>query len=59
MSFVKIWIHAVWTTKKRQPILSKELRNYIQNQEVHHQVKTWEEEYNEFIENYGFKIING
>ena len=144
MSFVKIWIHAVWTTKKRQPVLSKELRkevfdhiyqnavqkeiliecvggydnhvhclfrlknnqtieqlmqllkgessfwfnrniiskfklnwqkeyfavsvsesqvsvvkNYINMQEEHHKKKTWEEEYNEFIEKYGFKNING
>jgi REP element-mobilizing transposase RayT len=27
--------------------------NYIKNQEEHHKKKTWEEEYNEFIEEYG------
>jgi putative transposase len=27
MSYVKIWVHAVWGTKNREPILSKEIRN--------------------------------
>lgn len=27
MSYVKIWIHAVWGTKNREPILSKEIRH--------------------------------
>ena len=26
MSFVKIWIHSVWTTKNRQPLLNKSIR---------------------------------
>ncbi|MBI4930476.1 MAG: IS200/IS605 family transposase [Bacteroidetes bacterium] len=26
MSFVKIWVHAVWGTKNRTPVLSKEIR---------------------------------
>lgn len=144
MSFVKIWIHAVWTTKNREPILSSEgrkvlfghihqnaleknilmevvgghhnhvhclfrikndqtiekimqlikgessfwfnknmssreklnwqkeyfavsigesqvqaVKKYILNQENHHKKKTWEEEYQEFIKNYGFNIFNG
>ena len=29
MSFVKIWIHAVWGTKNREPILTSELRDKI------------------------------
>lgn len=33
------------------------IREYIRKQEEHHQKKTWEEEYNEFMENYGFRII--
>jgi len=142
MSYVKIWIHAVWTVKNRKPILSIEARktlfehihknafekeilmeivgghnnhvhclfrlrnnqtienvmqlikgessywfnkselsrlklnwqkeyfavsvsesqvdtvkNYIATQEEHHKKKTWEDEYNEFIEKYGFVII--
>jgi REP element-mobilizing transposase RayT len=35
------------------------VRDYIKNQEIHHKKKTWEEEYDEFIEKYGFKRING
>ena len=144
MSYVKIWIHAVWTVKKRQPILIENVRQtlfehihknalgkeilmeivgghnnhvhclfrlknnqtienvmqlikgessfwfnknnmnhnklnwqkeyfavsvsesqvdvvkkYIQNQEEHHKKKTWDEEYNEFITKYGFKVFKG
>ena len=33
------------------------VKNYIETQEEHHKKKTWEEEYNEFIEKYGFVII--
>ena len=29
MPFVKIWIHAVWTTKKRQKLLEKPIRKEI------------------------------
>ncbi len=142
MSYVKIWIHAVWTVKNRKPILTAEIRqvlfdhilqnalskeilmevvgghnnhvhclfrlrnnqtienvmqlikgessfwfnkselsklklnwqkeyfavsvsesqvnkvkNYILTQEEHHKKKTWEDEYNEFIEKYGFVVF--
>lgn len=142
MSYVKIWIHAVWTVKNRKPILTSEVRqklfdhihqnavskeilmevvgghnnhvhclfrlrnnqtienvmqlikgessfwlnkselsklklywqkeyfavsvsesqvnkvkNYILTQEEHHKKKTWEDEYNEFIEKYGFVVF--
>ena len=142
MSYVKIWIHAVWTVKNRQPIINQEnrkilfshihknalekdilmevvggynnhvhclfrlkndqtietvmqlikgessywfnkngnlretlkwqkeyfavsigesqvqsVKKYIQNQEDHHKKKTWKEEYQEFISNYGFKVF--
>lgn len=30
------------------------VRNYIKNQEAHHSKKTFQEEYDEFIERYGF-----
>lgn len=30
------------------------VRAYIRNQEKHHAFKTWDEEYNEFINKYGF-----
>lgn len=144
MSYVKIWIHAVWTVKNREPILSSDFREamfdhiqknalekdilmeiigghhnhvhclfrlrnnqtienvmqlikgessywfnksklsrtklawqkeyfavsvsesqvdavkkYISNQEEHHRRKSWEDEYTEFIEKYGFVIIKG
>lgn len=35
------------------------VRNYIKNQEDHHEKKSWEDEYNEFIKKYGFTRING
>jgi putative transposase len=31
------------------------VRDYIKNQEKHHAHKTWENEYNEFIEKFGFE----
>lgn len=33
--------------------------NYINNQSEHHKKKTWTDEYNEFITEYGFKPIQG
>ena len=33
------------------------VRNYIKNQEEHHRIKTFSEEYNIFIEKYGFKKL--
>lgn len=35
------------------------VREYIKNQENHHQKKSWEEECNEFMEKYNFKILKG
>lgn len=35
------------------------VREYIKNQEVHHGTKTFEQEYDEFIEKYGFSVMNG
>ena len=34
------------------------VRNYIKNQENHHAHKTWEDEYNEFIQKYEFQKFN-
>jgi REP element-mobilizing transposase RayT len=144
MSFVRIWVHCVWATKKRKPLLTKDnkweilehikenaktknlyvdfingdkdhihciislnvdetlaktmqlikgessfwinknnlyngkfewadeyfavsisesqlnkVRNYIKNQEEHHKKKTWKEECEEFIQQYGFEKIKG
>jgi putative transposase len=143
MPYIKIWIHLVWSTKKRQPFLTKDIRQkvfmhirenakekniyldfvngytdhihclislsneqtianvvqlikgessfwinknnlckgkfewqgeyfavsvsesgvsrvreYIRNQEEHHATKTFEQEYDEFINKYGFEIIS-
>lgn len=33
------------------------VRGYIQNQERHHNKKSFQQEYDEFIEKYGFKIL--
>jgi putative transposase len=35
------------------------VRGYIKNQEQHHKIKTWEEEYDELIEKYGFNTFQG
>ena len=33
------------------------VRRYIQNQEAHHNKNTFQQEYDEFIEKYGFQVI--
>ena len=33
------------------------VRDYIKNQEEHHRIKSFEEEYDEFMKKYGFEII--
>lgn len=35
------------------------VREYIKNQETHHEKKTFQQEYDEFIEKYGFRIMEG
>ena len=35
------------------------IRDYIKNQNEHHRVKMWNEEYNEFIVKYGFEVMRG
>ncbi len=35
------------------------VREYIKNQEKHHKLKSWEEEYNEFMDKYGFTKMKG
>ncbi|HEY6064025.1 MAG TPA: IS200/IS605 family transposase [Chitinophagaceae bacterium] len=144
MGYIKVWIHLVWATKKREPVLDKPLRRklfshvlenararnihvdfvngyvdhihvlvslnadqtiaktvqlikeessfwinknkltpgkfewqdnyfavsvsesgvnkvreYIKNQEQHHSKKTFQQEYNEFMEKYGFVLMKG
>jgi len=33
------------------------VRDYIKNQEEHHKIKSFHEEYDEFMKKYGFEII--
>jgi REP element-mobilizing transposase RayT len=33
------------------------VKNYILTQDEHHKKKSWEDEYNEFIEKYGFVVF--
>jgi REP element-mobilizing transposase RayT len=35
------------------------VRAYIRNQEIHHKVKTWDEEADDFIRKYGFSRFPG
>lgn len=35
------------------------VREYIKNQEQHHEKKTFQQEYDEFIEKYGFVLMKG
>lgn len=50
MSFVKIWIHAVWGTKNREPLLIKEIRKGL-FQHIKENAKT-KEIYIDFINGY-------
>ena len=29
MPFIKIWIHLIWTTKERQPLISQKLKKEL------------------------------
>jgi putative transposase len=35
------------------------VRKYIENQEVHHKTKSWDEEYKDFLTQYNFSIHHG
>jgi putative transposase len=35
----------------------KKVREYIRTQEQHHKIKTWQEEYDEFLKRYGFELL--
>lgn len=37
----------------------RNVREYIKNQEQHHRIKSWQEEYDELIEKYGFDKFPG
>ena len=46
---------AVSVSESHLPIV----RRYIKNQEEHHRKKEWDEEYKEFLREYGFDIFQG
>lgn len=48
------WQDGYFAVSVSESVVDK-VRNYIKNQEAHHTHKTWENEYNEFIEKYGFE----
>jgi REP element-mobilizing transposase RayT len=48
------WQDEYFAVSVSESMINK-VRNYIKNQEEHHRLKTFEEEYNEFIVKYGFK----
>ena len=48
------WQDEYFAVSVAESILDK-VRAYIANQEEHHRIKTFQEEYDEFIKNYGFQ----
>jgi putative transposase len=52
------WQDEYFAVSVSESMLDK-VRNYIKNQEEHHLNKTFQEEYDEFIEKYGFKKFKG
>ena len=52
------WADEYFSVSISQSQLNK-VREYIKNQQEHHLKKTWEEEYNEFIDKYGFNKMKG
>ena len=60
MSYVRVWIHAVWGTKNEYYAVSVSesvlgtVRAYIHNQEEHHKKRTYVEEVEVFLQKYNF-----
>jgi REP element-mobilizing transposase RayT len=52
------WQDEYFAVSVSESIIDK-VRNYIKNQENHHAKKSFEEEYSELIEKYGFMRIKG
>jgi REP element-mobilizing transposase RayT len=52
------WQDDYFAVSVSESILDK-VREYIKNQETHHKKKSFEQEYNEFIEKYGFRKFKG
>nr|WP_315144614.1 IS200/IS605 family transposase [uncultured Flavobacterium sp.] len=51
------WQEEYFAVSVSESVLDK-VRNYIKNQEEHHKKKTFQEEYDEFILKYGFKMVD-
>ncbi|CAM2843853.1 REP element-mobilizing transposase RayT [Flavobacterium succinicans] len=51
------WQDEYFAVSVSESVLDK-VRDYIKNQETHHKKKTFQEEYDEFILKYGFKMID-
>ena len=52
------WADEYFAVSVSESQLSK-VRDYIKNQEEHHRVKTWAEEYEVFMQQYGFVKVHG
>ena len=63
MSYVRILVHTVWTTKNRLPYLNDKIRDdvihhireYIRNQVIHHRKTSFEDELDILIREYGLE----
>jgi REP element-mobilizing transposase RayT len=51
------WQDAYFAVSVSESMIDR-VRNYIKNQEEHHKKKTCQEEFDEFIEKYGFERFN-
>jgi REP element-mobilizing transposase RayT len=51
------WQEEYFAVSVSESVLDK-VRDYIKNQETHHKKKTFQEEYDEFILKYGFKMVD-
>jgi len=52
------WQDEYFAVSVSESMLEK-VRDYIKNQEAHHHIKSYQEEYDEFIRRYGFKKYKG
>ena len=50
------WAHEYFAVSVSESMVDT-VRKYIQNQESHHKVKTFTEEYEEFMQKYGFRYM--
>ena len=52
------WQHDYFAVSVSESGINR-VRDYIKKQEDHHKKKTFEEEHDEFVEKYGFRIMKG